>query len=201
VPHGSEDKQFSHKQVKKVIHVSLLLMRYAQHCLLRCERSAHSGCQPRGKFAPGWEAACAFAFSCLCFVVSFFDLLVWFIVACLEDFRSSSAVAFGPNDVTGEEKRREIDDHNTPDYEHLPIQMIGFVAARVALAFALDWASLRILHHSMDFRAQISRDLAAAVWMAFDHTGSSEPAGSVFKICLRLWVRSLTEKQPRDTKW
>jgi len=79
--------------------------------------------------------------------------------------------------------------------------MIGFVAARVAFAFALDWASLRILYHSMDFRAQISRDLKAAEWMAFDHTGGSEPADSAFKICLRLWVRSLTQKQPRDTKW
>lgn len=54
------------------------------------------------------------------------------------------------------------------------MQMTGFVWARVALAFALGGASFRILHHSMDFRVQISRDLAAAVSMAFDHTGSSE---------------------------
>ena len=151
----------------------------------------------------GCAAVCS-SFSCVSVFVSlshFFDLYVWFVVFRPEDFRNLFAVAFGPNDVTGEEKRREARNHKTPDYEHLPIQMIGFVAARVAFAFALDWASLRILYHSMDFRTQISRDLATAVWTAFDHTGSSEPAGSVFKIGLRLWVRSLTEKQPRNTKW
>jgi len=54
-------------------------------------------------------------------------LLVWFVVVCLEDFRNSSAVAFGPNDVKGEEKRRETEDHKTPEGEHLPIQMTGFI--------------------------------------------------------------------------
>jgi hypothetical protein len=93
----------------------------------------------------------------------FFDLYVWFVVFRPEDFRNLIAVAFGPNDVTGEEKRRETDGHKTPEGEHLPIQMIGFVAARGALTIALDWASPRILHHSMDFRTQISRDLVAAV--------------------------------------
>ena len=72
-------------------------------------------------------ASRAFAFSRYCFVVSFFDLSVWFVVSCFEDFRTSSAVAFGPNDVTSDEKRRETDDHKTPDGEHLPIQMRGFV--------------------------------------------------------------------------
>jgi hypothetical protein len=110
-------------------------------------------------------------------------------------------MAFDPNHANDVEKSSETEDHKTPDHEHLPIQMRGFVWGRGALAVALDWASLRILDRSMDFRSQISRDPATAVWMAFDHTGSSEPAGSVFKICLRLWVRSLTEKQPRDTKW
>jgi len=59
-------------------------------------------------------------------VFHFFDLSVWFVVSRREDFRNSSAGAFGPNDVTGEEKRRETDGHKTPDGEHLPIQITGF---------------------------------------------------------------------------
>ena len=71
------------------------------------------------RFVP---ASRTFAFSRSCFVVSFFELSVWFVVSRLEDFRNSSAGAFGPNDVTGDEKRRETDGHKTPESEHLPIQ-------------------------------------------------------------------------------
>jgi hypothetical protein len=46
-------------------------------------------------------------------------------------------MTFGPNDVTGDEKRRETDDHKTPEDEHLPIQMTGFDWVRVALAFPI----------------------------------------------------------------
>jgi len=66
-------------------------------------------------------------------------LLVWFVVFRLEGFRNSFAAAFGPNDATGEEKRRETDGHKTPDGEHLPIQMKRFVGEWVAPAFALGW--------------------------------------------------------------
>ncbi|MGO9480083.1 MAG: hypothetical protein ACLQAH_00645 [Limisphaerales bacterium] len=99
------------------------------------------------RFVPA-SRALAFLFRCLIF----FDLYAWFVVFRPEDFRNLFAVAFGPNDVTGEEKRRETDGHKTPEGEHLPIQMIGFVAARGALTVALDWASPRILDRSMDFR-------------------------------------------------
>jgi hypothetical protein len=54
-------------------------------------------------------------------------LSVWLVVSRLEDFRNSLAVTFGPNDVTGDEKRRETDGHKAPDGGHLPIQMLGFV--------------------------------------------------------------------------
>ncbi len=73
------------------------------------------------------------------------------------------AAAFGPEDVTGAEQGSEIEDHKNPEHEQLRIQKGGFVWARLALALALDGVQLRILYHSMDFRAQISRDLAAAV--------------------------------------
>jgi hypothetical protein len=108
-------------------------------------------------------ASRAFAFSRFCFVVSFFDLLVWFDVAYLEDLRNSLARAFRVNDVTAEEKRRETDDHKTPDHDHIPIQVTGSLWARVALTFALDWASLRFLGHSTRFPEQIRRDLLAVV--------------------------------------
>src|ERR1022692_1130578 len=90
-----------------------------------------------------------------CFVVSFFDLLVWFVVACLEDFRNASAAAFGPNDVTGDEKRRDTESHKTPEGEHLPIQMIGLVWARVAHAFTLGRKRPGILCLSTGSRNQI----------------------------------------------
>jgi hypothetical protein len=63
------------------------------------------------------------------FVSLFHFLICWFGLLSLawKDFRNSSAIAFGPNEVTGEEKRRETDNHKTPDGEHLPIPMIGFI--------------------------------------------------------------------------
>jgi hypothetical protein len=60
---------------------------------------------PALRFVP---ASRAFAFSQFCFVVSFFNLSVWFVVACLEDFRNSFAVAFGPNDVTGHKSAAKL---------------------------------------------------------------------------------------------
>jgi hypothetical protein len=52
--------------------------------------------------------------------------------------KDSLAVASGPNDVTAEEKGREADDHKTPERDHIPIQMDGFVRQWSAVAGALD---------------------------------------------------------------
>jgi hypothetical protein len=62
---------------------------------------------------------------------------LWFFAARSEYVRNSLIVALGPNDVTGEEKCRKTDDHQTPDGEYLPIQIIGFAWTRVALAFPI----------------------------------------------------------------
>jgi len=62
-------------------------------------------------------------------------------------------VAFEPNDITGDEKRRETDDHQTPDGEHLPIQMIGFAWARVALAFPINVHISKIILLSLRARS------------------------------------------------
>jgi hypothetical protein len=56
----------------------------------------------------------------------------------LEDFTISLAVAFGPNGITGDQKRRETEDHKTPKSEHLPTRTIGFVWSLVAVAFPVD---------------------------------------------------------------
>ena len=77
----------------------------------------------------------------------------WFVAARLEGFRSSFALAFDPNDVTGDEKRRETDDHQTPDDEHLPIQIIGFAWARVALAFLIKVHISKIILLSLPARS------------------------------------------------
>ena len=98
-------------------------------------------CSAVGAEGLGRPTVCS-SFSCVgvftflfrCFI---FDLSVLFVAARLEDFGNSSAVAFGSNDITGYEKRRETDDHKTPDGEHFPIQTMGWVCLRGALTFAI----------------------------------------------------------------
>jgi hypothetical protein len=116
------------------------------------------------RFVP---ASCAFAFSRCCFVVSFSYLWGWFVVPRLEASRNSSAVAFDPNDVTGEEERSGTENHKTPDRENLPICMTGSAWAQGAFALAPDWAWFKIIDHSTS--EQVGRNLVTIVWMAFDH--------------------------------
>ena len=98
-------------------------------------------------------ASLAFAFVCFCFVVSFFDLSIWLVVSRLQDYRTSSAAAFGPNDVTGEKKRHKTDGHKTPDVEHLPIRMVGFVRAWDARTFPIKIHISEIISLSMLVRS------------------------------------------------
>ena len=83
--------------------------------------------------SPGWVR----------WLVHFFDLPAWLVAARWGVHRNSLTMAFGPNNATGEEKRRETDDHQTPDDEHLPIRMIGFVTTRDE-GSRFDRASLKI---------------------------------------------------------
>ena len=97
----------------------------------RHRRTPHKPHRSAGEFA-GWtavEQSAAMRWDCgggmvFSFLFSFHP-------------RNSSAVAFGPNDITGDEKRRETDGHKTPDGEHFPIQTMGWVWLRGDLTFAI----------------------------------------------------------------
>ena len=101
------------------------------------------------EFVPEWALAfwtalrfvpVSRAILCFCFVVSYVSFFVGLVC-----FLVKNLSALSPNDVTGKEKRRKTDGHQTPKGKHLPFQILGIVWAQVWLAFLFKVHNSKII--------------------------------------------------------